>query len=231
MANTTVSVANVPDELVRDILKMYAEHFEELKSQNKNDYSALMQTYADNWDQDVSYGNFNMSRLDGPFLSRIILTQRAKYKKVYNIRHTGSGYAAACAKYTFWQEAFDVFSKKSEFSRDSAIQSEAPTTTSTPSTDIIDEEDTQTAPKLTPAGAKRAAQADAKLKKAKLFDSTLHAHQEFAALSQSFQSVNKLVEENQRLQNMKLRRDLGLDIINFEQPPQTQDQNNANEQQ
>ena len=98
MANTTVSVANVPDELIRDILKMYSEHFEELKSQNMNDSSALMQGYANYWDEDVSYGDFNMARIDGPFLSRIVLTQRAKFRKVYNIRHTGSGFAAACAK-------------------------------------------------------------------------------------------------------------------------------------
>ena len=94
---------------------MYAINFESLKGQNKNDYNELMTRYAANWETDVIYGTFDRARITGAFLSRIVLTHRVKYRKIYNIRNNGSGYAAACSKYEFWEEAFAVFSKEGEF--------------------------------------------------------------------------------------------------------------------
>ena len=76
MANPTVSVANVPAKLVRDILKMYAINFESLKGQYKNDYNELMTRYAANWETYVDYGTFDRARITGAFLSRIVLTHR-----------------------------------------------------------------------------------------------------------------------------------------------------------
>ena len=72
MTRDTVSIANIPSDLIKDILTMYAEKFEFLKSQTKHDYSELLSQYASEWEQDRSYGpDFELSRITGKFLSDI----------------------------------------------------------------------------------------------------------------------------------------------------------------
>ena len=214
MVNNTVSVANVPVELVKDILKMYAINFEELKGQNKNDYSDLMSKYASEWDKDTSYGDFDRARLTGAFLSRIVLTHRIKYRKIYNIRHNGSGYAAACSKYDCWELAFAVFSKESEFHTE-VIESvpnaiDASDEVVPGELDSVEEKPVPVTI-LTPSGRKKLAVANAANKKEQMYESTMKAHSNFAAVSDSFLRVNTIVEENEKLKNIKLRRELGME--------------------
>ena len=192
-----------------------------------------MSQYAARWETDVSYGAFDLTRLTGAFLSRIVLTHRVKYRKIDVIKN-GTGYEAACSKYECWEEAFAVFSKESEF-ESNVVESIGSQALSTEASDdaanleVSSNDDREcastpsTTPILTPAGRKRLAIAAASNKKNQLVDSTLQAHKHFAELSTSFLRVNAIVEENEKLKTMKLRRDLGLDII-----PQEQQRDDSN---
>ena len=69
-AARSVSVADVPTELLKDILRLYASNFAILQGHNKNDNNSLMSKFASEWEKDRCYPGFAMSRISGNFYLR-----------------------------------------------------------------------------------------------------------------------------------------------------------------
>ena len=108
-----VSVASVPTQLIKDILQCYRENQGILKGQNTNDYSAIMKKIASEWEKDRAYDGFDVARITGPFSSKMINVQRARFRKILNKKQLGSGFEAAVTKHDCWMEAHATFSKES----------------------------------------------------------------------------------------------------------------------
>ena len=143
------------------------------------------------------------------FLSRIVTSQRAKFRKLFNIRHTRSGYSAACTKFKNWDEIFAVFTKESEFETDAPVESiKAENDSSQLFSEPAPKITAQSGP-ISPFGNKRVVKAMAAQKKQCLVESTLKVHLQFGGLSESFRKTNAVMHENQILKNMALRRELG----------------------
>ena len=67
---------------------------------------------------------------------------------------------------------------------------------------------------LTPAGYKRTAEANAKVVRRKLTESTLELHTNFKEMNAIFKTTSMLMSENLMLKNMLLRQQLGFTVDN-----------------
>ncbi len=116
---TEPSVKDIPDELVKDILRAYTrkKNDGELNSNLKVDYGEKMKLIAnDLLEEKRKYQNFDHSRIVGPFVSRVINTQRTRYRNCLNKKQKGSGLHANSTTYNCWEEASSAFSSDKEFS-------------------------------------------------------------------------------------------------------------------
>ena len=121
------SVVNLPESLIKDVLQMYAHHFNQINALNKYDKAQYMKNIAATWQSDRVYEDFEMKKLTGSLLTKIITDQRTRFKNVWNVRTRGTGYEAAKSKHPHWKLAWNTFSREHQFQKEFTSETPLPT--------------------------------------------------------------------------------------------------------